>query len=1070
MKAKYFIYSFVLLLSTSTSAQQANPIIPDTPPSPQAVAFTRLGNYEVNNNYGAPDISLPLFEIDFHGFKIPLALHYEASPLKPGYNYDVTGLGWTLSGNSCVSRTIKDRADEYGLFNNPFQLDQDNDGFNKLYKHYADKLDQLNFQYDSYNIVLPSGRTIPFFMYKSNGKMVYDKMSKDQNVIIYCDCESDLIRGFKVTDEQGVKYHFTVSDVATNGFENDKNAYYYPVTWLLTQIDIPAKGSIIYEYDDPVEFHTYNFFVEEPTITVKRLAFDAQKDLHQTFQIVRSCQQQSPRYKMRLLSRISYGPTNVNFVYKNSSDYFSTDRPHMEKISVSDNGNIIKTFKFGIDDSRLTSLVVTGQNDVDKLKLKYSLDYHNIILGNNYKLGTDYWGNYCESAPELGNFNMYLGTIGLSSFIANEVVEANGWCRLIPNNGYYHKLKLQSFTNGDSRKPSKPEHHGVLKSIKYPNGGSTSFEFENHRFLTANSADGDLVFDRKKQRVIEGGGFRIKNITNFAADGITVVSEDHYEYGFANVDVPNCGIPLPTPVSKDFNVHTGYGEAVVDPNILTFMTYSYSLTMPYSSNPGEFRKMIIGMDSKYKKELYDIQGKDVWWDAVFSANTFRSLVGGRRPVVYPEITVYHGGHPYSSGPSVCKSKTVYKYDGIYSKQLDSSRYYLATFGKIPVPTTGYYEALGYPQYGYSSECPNLVCWEEPARRHQLTSKSEYSCVVVGGEYQWDIVSEERYIYSEEVLSVGGYAFNSVVSRERNVQYSFQKPLDDIKVGDFYTIKNQQLGRFTLSDKTTTLYRQGGNRKKPNKMEETYSYLYPGVMKQSTYSDMLCYYPFYCDYEKGVVNSYVGQLNSSNPIIQEMKDRNMLACLVSSESTITQQPSTPMITNGTKIDYSRYGDNYLPSILYKWNGGLYDTNKYEADVKVLKYDNYGNPIYIKDLKTQVCSALLWDEYGRYMTAMINNVNDETWNKLQGQISRLNDMSSRQRYNEILSILPVSATTQVETWDYQPLIGVTSHTDASGRTMLYEYDDLGRLKTEKRVVNGTNSTPEIIKEYDYHFINQ
>ena len=399
MKAKYFIYSFVLLLSTSTSAQQANPIIPDTPPSPQAVAFTRLGNYEVNNNYGAPDISLPLFEIDFHGFKIPLALHYEASPLKPGYNYDVTGLGWTLSGNSCVSRTIKDRADEYGLFNNPFQLDQDkdNDGFNKLYKHYADSLDQLNFQYDSYNIVLPSGRTIPFFMYKSNGKMVYDKMSKDQNVIIYCDCKSDLIRGFKVTDEQGVKYHFTVSDVATNGFQNDINAA-RPVTWLLTRIDIPAKGSIIYEYDAPVEFHTYNFFVEEPTITVKRLASYAQKDLHQTFQIVRSCQQQSPRYKMRLLSRISYGPTNINFVYKNSSDYFSTDRPHMEKISVSDNGNIIKTFKFGIDDSRLTSLVVTGQNDVDKLK--YSLDYHNIILGNN--------------------------TIGLSSFIANEVVEANG--------------------------------------------------------------------------------------------------------------------------------------------------------------------------------------------------------------------------------------------------------------------------------------------------------------------------------------------------------------------------------------------------------------------------------------------------------------------------------------------------------------------------------------------------------------------------------------------------------------------------------------------------------------------
>ena len=43
-------------------AQNVNQEIrPDIPPSPQAVAFNRLGDYQVNNNYGAPDISIPLF-------------------------------------------------------------------------------------------------------------------------------------------------------------------------------------------------------------------------------------------------------------------------------------------------------------------------------------------------------------------------------------------------------------------------------------------------------------------------------------------------------------------------------------------------------------------------------------------------------------------------------------------------------------------------------------------------------------------------------------------------------------------------------------------------------------------------------------------------------------------------------------------------------------------------------------------------------------------------------------------------------------------------------------------------
>lgn len=1056
-------------------AQGTSPVVPDTPPSPQAVAFTRLGNYEVNNNYGVPDINIPLFEIDFHGFKIPLTLHYEASPIKPGYNYDVTGLGWTLSGNSCVSRTIKDRADEYGLFNNPFQLDQDQDNhrLQELYSNWANELDHLNFQYDSYNVVLPSGRTIPFFMYKSNGQMKYTKMSEDSNVIIYCNCQSNKINYFVVTDEQGIQYYFTVSDTATNGYQNDFNAH-RPVTWMLTKISIPAKGVIRYEYNDPVEFHTYNP-VDEPTITVSRLASENDDDLTlKRFEVAKRWQTACPEYKMRLLSRISYGPTTVNFTYRNSADYYSTTRPHMERISVYDSDTIIKKITFGFDDSCLTSLEISGQNDIDKLK--YNLEYHNRQPGTN----TDYWGNLCISNCEVGNFNMYFDNEALdSTTISNELVGRG--CCLIPNNSglsYYYKLKLQQSAYGDSRIPSPPEYHGVLRSIKYPNGGSTSFEYENHRFLTANSADGDIVFDRQNQRVIEGGGFRIKSITNFAADGITVVSEDHYEYGFANVDVPNCGIPLPTPESDGFNVHTGYGEAVVDPNILTFMTYSYSLSMPHSTNPGEFRKMIVGLPSVCR-QIYHEQGKAVWWDAVFSANTFRSLIGSRHPVVYPEITVYHGGHPFSSGPSVCKSKTVYKYDKVYNHQLDASRYYLATFGEVSVPATGYFEPLSYPHYGYSGnypvECPNLVCGEEPALRHQLTSKSEYSCIVDNDAYQWDIVSEEKYKYSNEFVSVDGYAFNSVVSRGRggrlDVQESFGKPWDRIKLEDFYTTQCQKFGRFTLSDKATTIYRQEGNQLTPNKIEETYSYLYPGVINQNTYSDIYDE-RFLFDYNKGVNNSYIGQLESNDSIILEMKSRNMLAFLVSSESALRPRSTYPMITEGTKIDYARFGDEILPSIIYKWNGIFNDTNNYEADVKVLKYDNYGNPTYIQDLKTMVCSAILWDEYGRYMTAMINNIsiNDETWNMLQGQITRLNAMSSRQRYYEIMSILPISATTMVETWNYKPLVGVASHTDACGRTMLYEYDGLGRLKSEKRVVGDNDSTPEIIKEYDYYFINQ
>ena len=86
------------------------------------------------------------------------------------------------------------------------------------------------------------------------------------------------------------------------------------------------------------------------------------------------------------------------------------------------------------------------------------------------------------------------------------------------------------------------------------------------------------------------------------------------------------------------NDHIGCGEAVVDPNLLSFMTFSYYI------NPGityQIPQMVVGHDSNVRN-MINPQGSATWWDLYFSANTFRALLGGRRPVVYPEITVYHG--------------------------------------------------------------------------------------------------------------------------------------------------------------------------------------------------------------------------------------------------------------------------------------------------------------------------------------------------------------------------------------------------------------------------------------------
>ncbi len=1035
--------------------------IPDVPPSPQAAAFNRLGDYQVNNNYGVPDINIPLFEIDHHGYKIPLTLHYEATPLKPGYNYDVTGVGWTLSGNSCVSRTIKDRADECSYFNfsHSFTLDpfQDNLGSPLMYVNYKDRLYQLNYQFDSYNIMLPSGRTIPFFMYKSNGVMKYDLMASDGNVRIDCSYGTNSIDSFRVIDENGVKYSFRDADKASYGFDNSPNAD-RNVTWLLSSIDIPSKGTISYEYTGMQDIQTY--IVEEPVLRVSRLMTQMYEDQQlKRFQVSSPPQPECPRHKMRFLSRISYGPTRVDFNYQ-------SDGKHMKEIVISECGDTIRKFSLAINGSSmygysLTSLTILGKGNEERLE--YDFMYWNSNPGNR----TDYWGNRCfsNSAKDLGNFNMYFnnqedGSILNRNNLQTELAVDN-LAQLIDNNEgdpyYYYKIKLQSTTEGDTRQPTPPEVHGVLRRITYPNGGYTVFSFENHRFPTATAADGDFVFDRRRQRVIEGGGFRIKSIVNYTAED-SIASEDHYRYGFRLGDIMQRNFPLPLPDTLDtgniafndtINHHIGCGEAVVDPNLLTFMTFSYYKNGDDTfNNLRQMQKMALGQDSEVRN-MVNIQGSATWWDAYFSANTFRALLGGRRPVVYPEITVYHGN---PNIPAKCNSKTVYEYD-IYDVHHGPHTYYLLSFNQNATSDTAYFEPISYNLF---SDAPELICdGSKVGKRHQLKSKSDYSFNACDGT--WELVSEEAYSYEVEHFSKSGYIFNSHISREYRSNYvgllGNNQWLAEYNLSSFYKPSWQYFGKSTMTKKSTTFLRQGGNLSRYNTSAEEYSYLYSGVLGSRLYSNMLkCRYNY--PYDKVDSCKYIGELDEgTDTIVAAMKSRNMLASL-SSADTYSLEFSTHLI--GNKIDYGAFGNNYLPSMLYEWGG-----DEYEESVRVLSYDSFGNPTEIEDRKTGMHSVFLWDTYSRYMTTMIRNA---TLSQVQGLFSQLTG-NSQSRYAILKASLP---NTQVQTWDYKPLVGVTSHTDINGQTILYEYDGLGRLKSEKRIVNGL-SEPELLRQYEYNYLN-
>lgn len=213
---KKLIILLILLISISTgiSAVEMEDLRPDLPSTPQAEAFKRLGEFSVSNSSGIPNIGIPLFNIEYGGYTIPLGLHYEANPLKPGYNYDVYGYGWTMSGNSCVSRTIRDTPDEQIYFSgtNPFELDSfiKPNGEQKRFVDYRSSLNFFNFKYDDFTVTLPDGRSIPFYIHRNGSNLVFETLPSDRHVKISCHYSTDLpgISDFTIVDEKGITYFF----------------------------------------------------------------------------------------------------------------------------------------------------------------------------------------------------------------------------------------------------------------------------------------------------------------------------------------------------------------------------------------------------------------------------------------------------------------------------------------------------------------------------------------------------------------------------------------------------------------------------------------------------------------------------------------------------------------------------------------------------------------------------------------------------------------------------------------------------------------------------------------------
>lgn len=162
-------------------------------------------------------------------------------------------------------------------------------------------------------------------------------------------------------------------------------------------------------------------------------------------------------------------------------------------------------------------------------------------------------------------------------------------------------------------------------------------------------------------------------------------------------------------------------------------------------------------------------------------------------------------------------------------------------------------------------------------------------------------------------------------------------------------------------------------------------------------------------------------------------------------------------------------NFTPAY-FSSDGRFIKNSNYIKDILYERYDSYGN-LHLSRKKDGMATVYFWGYHGGKIIAKIEGIQSSTMSNYGLRIldRRSNQDSDKEREKALRDLLNLHRTRPGFTsgkftiYTYDPLIGVTSITDARGETVYYHYDDFNRLKYIK------DSESNILKEYNYNYKN-
>jgi hypothetical protein len=286
LRSVLFLLLFLIVVFLGTAQTPETKFKPTDiiPPTPNAMKMTEYQSQRPNMYTGTANVSIPLYTIDFDGWKLPLSISYNATGIRANEEASEVGLGWALNATGVISRTVRDSDDLLKGLNN-----SERKGY-----VYNDSAVNYNFGYNWQTQPAPPpgsyyfwlGTTHPdtqpdifnynFFGFhgsfvlsqkvSTSGAIKVIKITQDASLITY----DETLGTFTVITPEGYKGEFTIKEKSTSFassiITNDRlnccsqgnidiqqvinnGKYRATSTWYLSKITSPRGQIINFNYD-----------------------------------------------------------------------------------------------------------------------------------------------------------------------------------------------------------------------------------------------------------------------------------------------------------------------------------------------------------------------------------------------------------------------------------------------------------------------------------------------------------------------------------------------------------------------------------------------------------------------------------------------------------------------------------------------------------------------------------------------------------------------------------------------------------------------------------------------------